>query len=277
MEHREQLFIDLQRIRENQFELNKGERANDYISAMLNNIGEPDPELRDFLIYRTFYQWILVKDYFSKEELLCILSVVLDQNHLFYNLGYEEDDSVFTRSFSVLVVALILAYHRKKPILCNKEFLEIKDNLIKYYSEEKDLRSFVDEKGWADAVSHGADALDELIACEECNEQICYEVLRVIKKKLLNEKYIFYQEEDERITSVIMRIIDSKLLSIEFLKMWIEENVSEVASINSHLLQINMKNLTRSLYFRLVHSENHLDLINHIVSVEMRLNTFLSS
>ena len=42
----------------------------------------------------------------------------------------------------------------------------IKNNLISYYSKEKDLRTYVEEWGWADAVSHGADALDELIACE---------------------------------------------------------------------------------------------------------------
>lgn len=275
MEEREQLFIDLQRIKGNQFKLNTGERAKDFISSMLNNIGDPNPELRDFLIYKTFYQWILILDYFSEEELLNILFVVIDQKHLFYKIGNEKDDSVFKRSFSVLVVALILGYHRKKAILSNKEFLKVKDSLVKYYWEEKDLRSYIDGKGWADAVSHGADALDELIACKECNEQICYEILKVIKRKLLNEKYLFYQEEDERIACAIIRIIDSQLLSYKSIHMWIEELVSEGERINNRLVRINLKNFIRSLYFRLIHSENHFDSINKIISIEKNLNAFL--
>ncbi|MEA4960853.1 hypothetical protein SDC9_93055 [bioreactor metagenome] len=275
MEQREQLLIDLQRIKKNQYKLNKGEKATDYVSSMLNNIGDPDPELRDFLIYRTFYQWIRVIDYFNEEELRSILSVVLDQNHLYYNLGSEGDDSVFKRSFSVLVVALILEYHRNKSFLCNEELLSLKNHLIKYYREEKDLRSYVNVKGWADAVSHGADALDELIACKECNEQICYEVLEEIKRKLLNGRYSFHQEEDERLTCVIIRIIKSQSLSNESINKWIDDLVSERESMNNRITRINIKNFIRSLYFRLMHLEANSNLIDKVFHGETKLNTFL--
>lgn len=277
MEKREQLLKDLKRIKENQFTLEKGERASDYAASMLENIGDPDPELRDYLIYKAFYRWILVKKYFSKEELRSILSVVLEQEHLYYNIGNEGDDSVFKRSFSVLVAALILAYHRETPILNYDEFLKVKNSLIEYYREEKDLRSYVDGSGWADAVSHGADVLDEVIACKECNEQICHEVLEVIKRKLLNEKYSFYQEEDERITNAVIRAIDTRLLKAESINIWIERLVNEVKSVNNHLTRINVKNFMRSLYFRLIHSGHNSELIDSTLKAEAKLNSYIES
>jgi hypothetical protein len=53
---REQLIIDLQRIEKNDYELSSGEQLKDYVKLMLENIGDPLPELRDDLIYSTFYK-----------------------------------------------------------------------------------------------------------------------------------------------------------------------------------------------------------------------------
>ena len=279
MDEREQLLSDLRKIKQNQFRLNEEEKAKDYVPLMLKYIGDTNPELRDYLIYKTFYKWIIEIKCLREEELRYILFTVLDPNHLFYGLEHECDDSVFTRSFSALVVALVLAYHRDKPFLEYKEFLMIKDNLINYYGKEKDLRAHVKGKGWADAVSHGADALDELIACKESNEKICCEVLGVIENMLLNGKYIFCEEEDERITCVVFRIIKDKLISDQFINKWIEGLVRHYKEKNNNIgeriTRINIKNFIRSLYFRLIYFNSNLELINNVLRAETKLNSFV--
>ncbi|MFW6281065.1 MAG: DUF2785 domain-containing protein, partial [Halanaerobium sp.] len=78
---------------------------------------------------------------------------------------------------SVLLISLILAYNNDQPFIEEKLFLEVKDNLLKYYKKENDLRGYTLENGWADGISHAADAFDELIACEESNREINLEVL----------------------------------------------------------------------------------------------------
>lgn len=76
------------------------------VQEMIHNIGSVDAELRDDLIYETLSQWIPGK-VLTTNELLQLLSVILDSDHLLYKLGESDTDSVFTRSFSMLVIPLL--------------------------------------------------------------------------------------------------------------------------------------------------------------------------
>jgi hypothetical protein len=88
--------------------------------AMLAHLGHPDGELRDELVYTTFVQWI-DRGVYSTEELRALLHTIPDDAHLFLSLGEVESDSVFTRTFSVLLVSLILARHRQQPLFSSPE------------------------------------------------------------------------------------------------------------------------------------------------------------
>lgn len=275
---KEQLKLDLLRIEKNQYELAEGETVSDYIPLMLQYIGDIDSELRDDLIYNTLCEWICEKEYFSEEELVHMLSILMDDKHLFYHIGNDEDDTVFTRTFSVLAIVLILSEHRKKPFIEYHLFIKTKNNLIKYYQEEKDLLGFSNQKGWAHGAAHGADAMDELVQCEESDEAVCKEMLEAIQKVLFNGKYNFCNEEDERITRVIMRIIKENCMSYENLSNWIEglaQCCDWEKDRNQYVTRINTKNFIRCLYFKLMHYDNTLSIINTIFKVEEKLNRFL--
>lgn len=275
---KEQLKSDLQKIRESKYELSQRELADDYAALMLKYIGDTDAELRDDLIYETFCEWICVKKYFSREELIYILSVLMDERHLFYHIGSDEDDTVFTRTFSVLVIVLILSEHRKNAFLEYDIFTRIKNNLIRYYREEKDLRGFTGKSGWAHGAAHGADAMDELVQCSESDEEMYMEILDAIKKVLFNGKYIFCNEEDERITRVIFRIIKENHMSCKSLSAWLDQLTqycSQVKDRKQYAARINTKNFIRCLYFKLMHYDSTLDIIKIIFKAEEKLNHFL--
>lgn len=275
---KDQLKADLQRIKKNNFELAEGESANDYLSLMLKYIGDIDPELRDDLIYMTFCEWICEKEYLSEKELTDILLTLMDNNHLFYYIGNCENDTVFTRTFSVLVIVLVLYAHRKKPFLGRDLFIKTKDNLIRFYQEENDFRGYMEDKGWAHGAAHGADAMDELLQCDECDEAICQEILEAIQRVLYNGKYSFSYEEDERMARVIMRIIKGNCMSSDALNKWIE-GLSQCCewdrSRKRYVTRINTKNFVRCLYFKLMHYDSTLDIIKTIFKAEEKLNRFL--
>ena len=280
MNKREKLLIDLREIQQNEYKLENRKKIKEYGELMLEYIGDPDPELRDFLIYRTFYHWILEKEYFSENELLKILKTVQDEKHLFYKIGNKNDHSIFTRAFSVLLIALILAYHRKNSFIDYNLFLEIEDNLIKYYKNENDLRGYTEKNGWADGISHAADAFDELIACEESSREDILEVLKALKEMLSNEKHIFKEEEDERISNIVFRIIKNDLLTETELINWIEsfaEFQKPDTNRKKRTSRINLKNFSRSLYFRLLHSEvkSKPRLRETLIRSEKKLNSFI--
>ncbi|MDH6442728.1 hypothetical protein M2110_001257 [Paenibacillus sp. PastF-4] len=275
---REQLMIDLQRIEENDYELRSGEDIKDYVKLMLEHIGDPEPVLRDELIYSTFYKWINEKRWFNDAELRELLWILLDEQHLFYHIGNKEDLTVYTRTFSVLVVALILQRHREKVILDSSEFIKVKQGLIRYYEEERDLRGYMEKEGWAHAAAHGADALDELVLCSESDAEVREEVLAVIQKMLYNDQYIFREEEDERIATIIVTIIDHHLLLQQSITDWIL-NLAQCGSWprshSQYVNRINTKNFLRSLYFRLLLTEKNMDIVDVLLKTEKNLNEFV--
>lgn len=88
------LMLDLQRIEKDEYQLREGEQHQDFLPLLLQYIGDPQPELRDNLIYSMFYMWIKEENRFSEEELRSLLTVLTDENHLFYSIGSEDDQSV---------------------------------------------------------------------------------------------------------------------------------------------------------------------------------------
>ncbi|MEK4490302.1 DUF2785 domain-containing protein [Paenibacillus sp. FSL L8-0493] len=271
-------MIDLQRIEENDYELKSGKDIKDYVKLMLEHIGDPEPVLRDELIYSTFYKWINEKHWFNDAELRELLWILLDEQHLFYHIGNKEDLTVYTRTFSVLVVALILQRHREKVILDSSEFIKVKQGLIRYYEEERDLRGYMEKEGWAHAAAHGADALDELVLCSESDAEVREEVLTVIQKMLYNDQYIFREEEDERIATIIVTIIDHHLLPQQSITDWIL-NLAQCGSWprshSQYVTRINTKNFLRSLYFRLLLTEKNMDIVDVLLKTEKNLNEFV--
>lgn len=278
MEEKEQLILDLRRIRDNKYNLLEGESTSKYIDLMLKYIGDIDPELRDNLIYETFCEWICEKEYFDEKELKEILTMVMDDKHLFYHIGNSEDNTVFTRTFSVLVVALILVQHRKHIFLDYSEITKVKNTLIRYYKEEKDLRGYLEEYGWAHGAAHGADSMDELVQCSESDEAVYMEILNAFQAVLYNEKYLFSNEEDERMARAVYKIIKNNLLSYELINNWIEglgSCCNWERTRSQYIARVNTKNFVRCLYFKLMHNKSAEEVSNKLLNVEAILNRFL--
>jgi len=275
---RKQLILDLREIQKNQYRVAEKQNPWEYILLMLSHIGDIDPELRDDLIYNTLCEWIDIREFLNEQQLRYILSVLMDKEHLFYQIGNDGDDSIFTRTFSVLIVVQIFNRHRKKAFLGVDEFIDIKNKLLEYYTSEVDLRGFVQELGWAHAAAHGADVMDELIQCSECGEDTIKEILSAFKKIMYNGKYIFHNEEDERISRVVFRVIKTNLLSKQAVIKWLEE-LNECAEWQSNRVQyvarVNAKNFARCLYFKIMHCDSASDIKNAIFNLEERLNRFL--
>ncbi len=101
----------LREIKNNDFRSPDDISIFDFTLNMIEYIGDPDPDLRDNLIYEVLDRWIM-DGMFGTDQLSKLLNIIFDSSHLFYKIGEEGTDSVFTRSFSVLIVADIIYYYR---------------------------------------------------------------------------------------------------------------------------------------------------------------------
>ncbi|MCM3131318.1 DUF2785 domain-containing protein [Paenibacillus polysaccharolyticus] len=238
-------------IRENQYQAQSD--AFVLIQEMLHNIGTVDAQLRDELIYTTLSHWIPGLS-LTTSELEHILTTVLDRDHLLYGLGETHSDSVFTRSFSMLVIPLLFMRHALSPFLSSERIHQIKDVVYHNVREEKDYRGYDETKGWAHAVAHAADVLEDLAQYNELDEADLSTMLDLVYEKMTISDRVYSDGEDERMITPVMCILDRNILSQASIQQWIQrfgtvENESEF--LPAFRQKNNIKNFLKSLYFRI--------------------------
>jgi hypothetical protein len=248
------------------------------IPAMLVYIGSADSELRDDLIYSTFAAWITDGKTIPTQQCSQILQVVLDDDHLFFKIGDMGTDSVFTRTFSVLLIPPILIRHRNLPFLNEINVKRTKESLLRYVREEKDRRGYVEGPGWAHAIAHSADALDDLAQCVELGENDLREILDALKEMILSNDFTYAFGEDERMVTPVIAVIRRGFLPQADMATWVNE-LGETAlaerSMPARLVKrSNARNFLTSLYFRLKWVNVSPSLLPVIEKVLEKLNPY---
>lgn len=246
----------LTHIRETDFQLSQDVSLDDLTAAMVAHIGSVDGHLRDQLIYNTFFSWLETKPVYTTDQLRHLLTTLLDDQHLGYKLGEQGDDSVFTRSFSMLVVPLLLIRHRAEPFLSADEVRMIHRKVIDTSAAERDLRGYVPGKGWAHAPAHTADALNELSLCAELGHDDLIAILEAVRAKIAYRESTYGHGEEERFGEVIDSIISRGLVTDAEWNDWFAGFVPlTAAQIAVDYAYINIKNFLHSLYYRAHHSK----------------------
>ncbi|MEF9920410.1 DUF2785 domain-containing protein [Anaerorhabdus sp.] len=245
---RPELKVRLNQILTNTVSLEHNEVMNETISNMLFYIGDQEKELRDELIYKTFTKLIIDDRFIKQDQLKEILAIVLDDRHLYLNL---DKNSVLTRSFSILVVALILNRNNNETCLSIEEFNHVKDKVLTYFEFEKDYRGYEKKVGWIHAIAHTCDALEEIVLNQNCSHDDCIHILAIALRVFTNPDTIFSHEEDERFVVVLNAMIKRELISIKELNHWIEKLilVEDNSNYETFVKRVNGKNLLRSIHF----------------------------
>ncbi len=227
----------------------------DLVRKMIASIGDPDPELRDNLIYTTFAQ-LITEHHLNTSFMADILDICIDDDYLFFRIGEKETDAVFTRSFSALVVALILNEDVKGRFLSEAIAVEACEKAVRYLLEEHDLRGYDEEKGWAHAVAHGADLLAVAVQHPSVNTESFYpKALDALKHCILQENGVYTNEEDERLLMVIHYMF-KRGVNPSQLEKWIDsiwtglQDKKEQGWSNEYFhMRRNITTFLKSLYF----------------------------
>lgn len=242
-------------FKNNEFRMNESINITELTSAMLSEIGNVDPVLRDKLIYDSFSQMIF-KDLYSDKELKEILNTCFNHEHLFYKIEEAGEDSVFTRSFSSLIIAVILNVNLQRNLLTSNDIEKVYDNLLNYLDQEQDVRGLVPEKGWAHSMAHVADALDELVKQPNLSSGYLEIIFEAILNKITGNKNHFHYDEDERmvipVIAMLQRGLDESIVceKITQLANDVKENFS-TGDQSYFIYRVNVKQFFGSLYFHL--------------------------
>jgi hypothetical protein len=259
----DQLKTELKDLDFSKPETIKNKDFNTLIKQMVQHIGSTDPELRDKLIYTSFY-YLIKQDYLNHLQMKYLIETCLDQDHLFLGIGTTNDDSVFTRAFSTLVVALILGKDREERFLSDETVLQAIDSSIQYLQKEIDTRGYVEEKGWAHSIAHGADLLDEAVKHPLFELTLANECLDTIGNCIFRET-AYIDDEDERLIFAITALLEIGMAE-NLLKNWIIGLSNEVIEMKNtsgyspsfFRKNTNLNQFFKSLYFRLMFLNNCL-------------------
>lgn len=240
------------------------------VISMLVHIGSPDSQLRDNMIYQTFCQLIL-ETKIDDQLLGEILEFCVSDQFLFKGIGEKDTDSVFTRSFTSLLIALILYQDNRNDFLTEAKVNEIKDKLISYVNLEKDVRGYVKDKGWAHSMAHVADAFDELVKSEKINQSTYPAIMLAIWQKIYQTESVYIHDEDERMIVPIIQMIDNGLGQevleglIINMKNDLHQYRNQIEEESYWFLVANCKNFLKSLLVNMI-SNPKLSSMQSVVS-----------
>ncbi|MCS1351102.1 DUF2785 domain-containing protein [Mechercharimyces sp. CAU 1602] len=257
----------LQSIVDSDYQQPEGIELYPFLSDLLANFSSTDPELRDSLTYAVFARFVNESEW-TREELTRLLYQCLDEEHLFYRIGEKESDSVLMRSFSLLALAVIIGADRRLQILADEAIQRAHECVLNYVGEELDYRGYLGEKGWAHAVAHAADVLDELGLHPTLSEGNRTQLLAGISR-LATVTTPLICDEDDRLAFAARTIINR--CSMDAFMNWLEQfKLIGGRSEEEYIAIANSKNFLRSLYLQMKWQGKNEKAMKEIEKVLMR-------
>ncbi|PEX36374.1 hypothetical protein COK00_01170 [Bacillus cereus] len=246
----------LEEIRNNNYILSNTLNIDSLSSNMLEQIGDTNSYLRDKLIYSTFYH-LIKKEYISHTQLQKLLLESISDKYLLYKIHSSDEDAVFTRAFTTLLIALIIDADTNHNFLSQTDISNVKDQLILYMNNEHDFRGYVQNHGWAHSIAHASDTFEALVRSPKLETLHYEEILQTLLNKVCVHSIYYKYEEDERLVYPIVAMLQNDLKE-EALILALRDLVAQLP-VQKQTLHIesyeflygNIKSFLRSLFFRL--------------------------
>ncbi len=260
-----------------------GYTAAELTGELFDYLSSTDPELRDTFGYFIFSSWVLA-DRLTVDELRALIPRL--QELLTIGIGEQGTDTVFGRTFGALWLAVIMLYDtQRQQFMTVAETRSVMDSALAYFAQEKDLRGYVEGKGWAHSCAHTADLIDELVQHRHLGIDDVVRLLNAIAHKAQAlTGTIFQHEEDERMAYAVVTAFQNELVTAEVVTAWLKlfEDWAEDHPRYSYSgdpamwgCYVNVKNLLRSVYTRLNLAEDVTDTARtYIPAVEKTLRLY---
>ncbi|TAN64835.1 DUF2785 domain-containing protein, partial [Paraclostridium sordellii 8483] len=144
-------------------------------------------------------------------------------------------------------------------INCEKLYYSYALDMLKHIGTTdptlRDLRGYIDNKGWAHSVAHGADVIDELAKCSVLCKEDLNNLLMILKLKICQGKYVYIDGETDRISIAVRSIFMRYEIDEGDILLWLESfkgySYINESSIECYHQNVNITNFLKSLYFTL--------------------------
>jgi hypothetical protein len=190
----------------------------DLTAELTTMLGSTDPIERDEIAYPILATWISEGVY---DDLLAGLGDGMAAG-LTQGLGESGTDSVFRRTFSVLVLGECIERDNAESRLPAAKILEWGDRVSGWLVRERDVRGYVPGQGWAHAVAHGADAIGALADSPHLGLNELTVLLDVVADRVVLETPTpLWDGEHDRLAFATMSILRRRLVPLRIIEPWL--------------------------------------------------------
>ncbi len=196
-----------------------GAALNDLTTELVAMLGDPDPRVRDDIACSILTTWTNEGVY---DDLLGGLGDGL-LHGLRAGLGENGTPSVLRRSLSAMVLAGVVRRDNAVQVLPATTILTWADRTVTWLLAERDLRGWVPEVGWVQAMTHGADLIGAFVASRYFAKDELTVLLDVFAERLLTSTdYRLVAGECDRLAYATMSLLHRNLITVDTLETWLE-------------------------------------------------------
>jgi hypothetical protein len=244
-------------------------------SEVMRNLGNTNSEMRESCLD---ILWELVQSGELSNSVLIDTGNELLEN-LGHGLGERGADSVFLRTFSALIVGVIVSQDEIRRIKREKgreSFLSYErfggwyEASKKYVLDEKDYRGYIPGKGWAHSISHGGDLLRDFAFHSFTSRAEHLDILNILSTQLTtNTEEIYVNNDDNRLARIVVTIMLREELVLADYENWLNDllarfegqywpDFSSEENRGKVVVWFNTTTFLRALYFVLLNGIKNL-------------------
>ena len=240
-------------------------------ATMLQHIGATDATIRDATNYRLFIE-LLNEQLIPRATLIEFTQQLVTNDFLYKGIYNGESDDVFTRSFAALWLTGIFHVDEQLHFLQPEQAQLLMEQCVSYLAKERDVRGFVEGKGWAHSVAHGADLAVAILSHSHAKMQYAPLVLQAVKS-VFWKGTVFTDDEDERLVKILEVLIRNEFPE-DVLVEWVEQLFDKLAhelyqvgyTTSFFHARTNTLQFAKTLYFTLKFS-NQYDKLRGVTSL----------
>ncbi|CAM3177740.1 DUF2785 domain-containing protein [Leuconostoc rapi] len=204
--------------------------TDDVLMAIAEQLANPVPKYRDNGAF-VFLSDMIQKNLISEKQMSWLTDYFVSDEQLFGHIFERANDGIYRRSFSVLILSLLLFIQRtKKSFLTDKQMSKIINQVALYAILERDTRGFIGTNGWAHAFTHIGNVVAEIMMMPKLVRADKLFVLASMLAGYRELKQPLMMGETERLVEVVIYAANAHRLYCDYvlltLKLWRKDLVT---------------------------------------------------
>ncbi|MEI4332802.1 DUF2785 domain-containing protein [Streptococcus suis] len=223
--------------------------TNQELVWLLENIGHPDPAIRDDLVYTSFCH-ICLNGLITREQAQELLQYSQDTK------PFSLEAPTLKRSFTCLLYCLLLSVDNDSESIYHA-FLNDEDRellfqqALNYLTIENDWFGYDEKLGWIHTAAHGADFLLAASCHEQFSAENSKKVWQAIVTCLKKQKQVFSAGEEIRLAQILVYLLLNEKVTSQELAEWMDELDFPNQEPLDYFRWLNLQHFLSSLYFQL--------------------------